>query len=99
MIEKPTILVVDDDPLMLSIAARVLQEEGYQVETAGTGEEALRLAQEVEPDLLLLDVILPDVNGVEVSRRIKGVEDGRAFLSLSTRRGRRSPAGAGAGDR
>lgn len=74
--EPTAILVVDDDPLILSIAERVLREKGYDVATAATGEAALRLAQEQKPALVLLDVLLPDANGVEVGRQIKVAAEG-----------------------
>lgn len=65
------ILVVDDDPIILKMTARVLEEAGHQVLTGASGEEGLQLAQEGKPDLVLLDVVLPDIDGVEVCRRIK----------------------------
>jgi two-component system cell cycle sensor histidine kinase/response regulator CckA len=68
------ILIVDDEPRMLRAHARLLRAAGYQVSEAATGHEALRLAQETEPDLILLDVVLPDMRGIEVCRRIKAEE-------------------------
>ncbi len=65
------ILVTDDDPLMLNAATRLLTSAGYEVIPAINGEQTLHLAQEHHPDLLLLDVILPDIEGTEICRRIK----------------------------
>lgn len=65
------ILVVDDDPQMLSVTSRVLQRAGYTVIEATTGNDGLRLAKERKPDLILLDVVLPDLDGLEVCRRVK----------------------------
>jgi PAS domain S-box-containing protein len=65
------ILVTDDDPLMLSAATRLLASAGYEVIPAINGEQTLQLAREHHPDMLLLDVILPDIEGTEVCRRIK----------------------------
>ncbi len=65
------ILIVDDDPHVLRAHSRLLRQAGYRVFEAHTGEECLGLAQENKPDLILLDVVLPDVDGVEVCRRIK----------------------------
>ncbi|MGH7825081.1 MAG: response regulator [Candidatus Binatia bacterium] len=66
-----TILNVDDDEPSRYAKTRILQRAGYQVVEAKTGAEALRLVQERSPHLVLLDVILPDINGIEVCRRIK----------------------------
>ncbi len=65
------ILVVDDDPYLLRATSRLLKQAGYEVVEAETGQEGLRLAQEQRPELILLDVVLPDVTGFEVCRRIK----------------------------
>jgi len=65
------ILVTDDDPLALKAAEHLLSSVGYEVFTASNGEETLRLAEIHPLDLILLDVILPDIEGTEVCRRIK----------------------------
>ena len=65
------ILFVVDDPLLQRVGARLLGDAGHQVIAAATGREGLRLAHEWKPDLVLLGVELPDLNGVEVCRRIK----------------------------
>lgn len=65
------ILVVDDEPDILDSTARVLQKAGYAVDKASCGEEALRLLHSNRQNLVLLDRDLPDINGVEVCRRIK----------------------------
>ncbi len=69
--EEIKLLIVDDDPRTLRSQATLLEGVGYQVVQAGTGQEALHMARDIQPDLVLLDVILPDVDGVEVCRRIK----------------------------
>ena len=71
MSENVRVLVVDDEPQMLRAVSRLLRSAGYGVVEASTGNEGLRLAKENRPDLILLDVVLPDVNGIEVCRRIK----------------------------
>ncbi len=65
------ILIIDDDPLILQGTAHVLRSSGYTVSTAATGGEGLRMVREQRPDLVLLDVVLPDINGLEVCRRVK----------------------------
>jgi two-component system sensor histidine kinase UhpB len=71
MNENVRILVVDDDPLLLRLTSRVLRSVGYEVLEAFTGMDGLRLAKETNPDLILLDVVLPDIDGIEVCRRIR----------------------------
>ncbi len=65
------ILVVDDDPFLLEVNTRLLRRAGYGVLEAATGLEGLRLARQHRPDLVLLDVVLPDIDGFEVCRQIK----------------------------
>jgi PAS domain S-box-containing protein len=66
-----SILVVDDDDAVRHLFATCLRHEGYEVREAATGMDGLQLAQSRAPDLILLDVRLPDISGVEVCRRIK----------------------------
>ncbi len=68
---EETILVVDDDPLISNSIAYALKQEGYGVVTAGSGELALEEAVRRGPDLVVLDVGLPDINGIEVCRRLR----------------------------
>jgi PAS domain S-box-containing protein len=65
------ILVIDDDPAILVSTARILEKAGYSVITGGTADEAFRLAREHRPALVLLDVVLPDGNGMHVARIMK----------------------------
>ena len=65
------ILLVEDDPSLSSSLVDCLEAEGYQVRIAGTGKEALRLYSEHAPDLVLLDIMLPDISGFEVCRSIR----------------------------
>jgi two-component system response regulator MprA len=69
---KGTILVVDDDPTILRVIQRGLGFEGFRVRVAATGEEALTAARVSEPDLVILDLMLPGVDGLEVCRRLRG---------------------------
>ena len=65
------ILVVDDDPEIVSFLKRGLTYEGYTVDTAGDGAQALAKAREAEPDLVILDVMMPGIDGLEVSKRLR----------------------------
>ncbi|UCG84593.1 MAG: response regulator transcription factor, partial [Dehalococcoidia bacterium] len=69
------ILVVDDDPEIVSFVKRGLIYDGYDVDTAGDGSEALAKALEVEPDLVILDIMMPGIDGIEVSRRLRQAGD------------------------
>ncbi|MBN1581734.1 MAG: PAS domain-containing protein [Anaerolineae bacterium] len=68
---KAQILIVDDEPHSLFLTSRVLQKAGYETLEASTGQEGLQLASQERPDLVLLDVMLPDINGIELCKRIK----------------------------
>ncbi len=65
------ILVIEDDPAILRLLQRGLSMEGYQVETAVDGENGLKLFQEYQPDLIVLDLMLPSMDGLEVCQRIR----------------------------
>lgn len=69
--EKPLVLLVEDEPAQREILRYNLSSEGYEVTLAETGDDALLLAAEVTPDLVLLDWMLPGVSGIEVLRRLK----------------------------
>ena len=68
---KTSIMVVDDDPEILSLLRRGLIYEGYDVNTAIDGKEALEKVREKEPDLVILDVMMPGLDGIEVSKRLR----------------------------
>ncbi|GAC1364912.1 MAG: hypothetical protein NVS4B8_23170 [Herpetosiphon sp.] len=65
------ILVVDDDAAIVEVFALILHEEGYNVISASNGEDGLRLAQQQQPDLILLDLMLPDMPGNIVAERLR----------------------------
>src|SRR5262249_44652102 len=67
----PTILVVDDTPMNLSVLVRILEGSGYRILVARNGPSALEIARQTRPDLMLLDVIMPEMGGFEVCRRLK----------------------------
>jgi two-component system, cell cycle response regulator len=74
-IEPGRILVVDDNQDNIEIIATRLRFRGYEILEASDGSQALELVRERAPDLILLDVMLPDIDGYEISRRIKGADD------------------------
>jgi two-component system response regulator MprA len=65
------ILVVDDDPQIVSVLRRGLSFEGYTVDTAENGEQALGIALQTPPDLVVLDVMMPGLDGIEVTKRLR----------------------------
>ena len=75
------VLVVDDDPGVRGVLDRFLSRRGYAVETVEDGETALRRIREREPDLLLLDVYLPGISGMDVLYALQG--EGRAIPTLA----------------
>jgi two-component system OmpR family response regulator len=68
---NPHILIVDDEPSIVDSLATILQYEGYDVAVAESGQSALEIARHVSFDLIILDVMLPDYSGLEVTRRIR----------------------------
>jgi DNA-binding response OmpR family regulator len=65
------ILLVDDEPLITDSISYSLRREGYEVKTAMDGAQALQAIQEADPDLIVLDLMLPDISGLEVCRRLR----------------------------
>ena len=77
------ILVVDDEPGICRLVSRVLERDGHAVTTAATGVEALRLATDDDYALIVLDLILPGLSGLDVLRRLVADGSGRRILMLS----------------
>ncbi len=77
-------LVVDDAPEFLAMVAPLLHKEGFEVTTAADGEQAVARARAVDPDLIVLDLNLPKLDGVEVCRQIRAFSD--AYLIMLTAR-------------
>jgi two-component system response regulator MprA len=80
----PTILIADDDPKITAMLRRTLLYEGYSVLTAANGQEALDQAQAHQPDLIVLDWMMPRLSGLEVARRLRAAE-GIPILMLTAR--------------
>jgi two-component system response regulator ResD len=86
----PRVLVVDDEPSIVDAVATSLRYEGFTVDEAMTGRKALAQAQEDPPDLVILDVMLPDLDGLEVMRRLRKQNGKRIAIILLTARGEES---------
>ena len=85
---KPEILVVDDEPDILDIISYNLKAEGYKVKTASSGREGVEKAKKVRPDLILLDVMMPEMDGIEACEQIRktpGLE--HTIIAFLTARG------------
>lgn len=82
MTRSPVVLVADDDPDIRELVALSLRHCGYDLRLAGDGEEALRLAQERPPDLAVLDVAMPGLDGYELTRRLRSHPPTRAVPVL-----------------
>lgn len=84
---QPTVLLVEDEPAQREVLAYNLEAEGFEVQRATNGEEALMLVQESPPDLILLDWMMPHVSGLEVCRRLKMRPETRSIpiIMLSAR--------------
>ena len=85
--DNPTVLVVEDEPAQLEVLSYNLEADGYRVVKAQDGEEGYLLAEEVLPDIILLDWMLPKVSGIEVCRRLKARSETRSIpvIMLSAR--------------
>jgi DNA-binding response OmpR family regulator len=67
----PLLLVADDEPRITKLVSMALSEEGFRVVTASSGEEALAKAEQIRPDIILLDIMMPDLDGIEVMRQLR----------------------------
>ncbi len=93
---KAVILVVEDDPDIRELLVYTLGKEGYEILQAPSGEAGLKAVQEKKPDLVLLDVMLPGIDGLEVLRRIKAGQTSKATsVILASAKGEESDVVAG----
>ncbi|MBI3942827.1 MAG: response regulator transcription factor [Chloroflexi bacterium] len=77
------ILVIDDDPAMTNLLKRGLSYEGFTVETAGSGEVGLQITRARAPDLVILDIMMPGIDGLEVLRRLRAADPHLPVLFLT----------------
>jgi CheY-like chemotaxis protein len=99
----PKILVVDDQPINVQLLKRKLEREGMAIATAYSGQEALKLVAGDKPDLILLDVMMPEMDGVEVCQRLQASDETKSipiiFITARTsKEGKIEGLGAGAVD-
>lgn len=85
MAEGPKVLVVDDEPNIRELVQVALNFHGFAVTTSATGEDALQLTEAYRPDLIVLDVLLPDIDGFEVCRRLWSVANDVPVIFLTAR--------------
>jgi two-component system response regulator ResD len=85
-----TVLVVDDEPTIVEIVGRYLERDGYRALGAGDGFAAIELAAAEQPDLVVLDLMLPGIDGIETMRRLHELEGTRVPVILLTARGEES---------
>jgi two-component system OmpR family response regulator len=85
MSETNRVLVVDDEPNIVDVISMALRFQGFAVESAGTGAEALTAVAAFRPDLIVLDVMLPDMEGFEVARRLGAERAGTPIIFLTAR--------------
>src|ERR1700743_810265 len=83
--QNPRVLVVDDEPIIRELVQVALNFHGCAVTTGATGEDALPLAHAYDPDLIVLDVLLPDIDGFEVCRRLRSVANDVPVIFLTAR--------------
>ncbi len=69
------ILIIDDDPMFLRLVDQVLTQQGYEVFKAGNGQEGLRVLFAHKPDLVILDVVMPGMDGWQTCQRIREISD------------------------
>ncbi|MDR1492783.1 MAG: diguanylate cyclase [Planctomycetaceae bacterium] len=81
--EPANILLVDDDPAMLKLLSHLLETEGYRVCAANNGSEALQLAMQESPDVIITDWLMPEMNGLELCRRIRQLYERRLLRHYS----------------
>ena len=73
MEKKKTIIIVDDDKFILNVFSRILQKQGYNVDVVETGQETLEKMNEKKYDLALIDVNLPDINGIDLVSKLNSI--------------------------
>ena len=84
-VQNPKVLVIDDEPNIRELVQMALNFHGCSVTTGATGQDALQLAYAFDPDLIVLDVLLPDIDGFEVCRRLRSTANDVPVIFLTAR--------------
>jgi DNA-binding response OmpR family regulator len=84
---KQNILIVDDEASVVEVVGLYLRREGFEITSAADGREAFEALQKGRPDLLILDVMLPEIDGLEILRRLRAGSDSKVPVILLTARG------------
>src|ERR1700759_3203564 len=92
---RGSVLVVDDEPTIAEVVARYLNRAGYRTRVAANGREALDAAASQRPDLVVLDLMLPGIDGLEVMRRLRDQDRDRVAVILLTAKSEESDRGIG----
>lgn len=74
--KKPKVLLVEDDVFMIELLGKELKDAGFDIDVADKGSKAVEKFKEIKPDLILLDILLPDIRGLDVLRQIRSAEGG-----------------------
>ena len=82
MSTKSKVAIIEDDPAIIQMYKLKFETEGYEVETAGDGMEGLALIESFEPDAVLLDLMMPNMNGREMLSKLRSAAGGRAVKVL-----------------
>lgn len=92
------ILFADSEPHIRQLCQEELQDEGYEVQVTGNAGEAVRLVDSFKPDVVIMEVLLPDMSGIETGRMIKGTKKDTRIVFYSSTRPPRDLASWGADD-
>jgi len=77
---KQKILIVDDEPDILELVEYNLKKEGYQVYVASNGQDGINMAKKVHPDLIILDIMMPKMDGIEACRLMRAIPEFKIHL-------------------
>ena len=80
---NPIVLVVDDEPAILTLVSAILRGAGYKVLSAGSARRAIEMFREYRPDLVLTDIIMPDMSGTELVQHMHQSDSGARFLLMT----------------
>ena len=90
---KDTILLIEDDEALSQLVQLLLERAGYTVHSAGNGKVGLELAREIPPDLVLLDILMPDMDGWHVYEALQGITDAPVLFLTAMETNTTSPMG------